>query len=626
MRPVAEEFERKLTAIFSADAVGYSRLMGDDEAATVRTLTAYLAVMTTLVQHHRGRVIDAPGDNILAEFASVVDAVECALEVQTVLKSRNAQLPDHRRMDFRIGINLGDVIVEEGRLYGDGVNIAARLEGLADPGGICISGTVYEHIRNKLTLWDEYLGKHSVKNIAGSVEVYRLLLEPTPAKPAHVSGVHRKYRRRVTVGVSVALLAVVGGYAALNFFSVSAVGSTEEVRAATAARPTVAVLAFDNMNDDSDQEYFSDGIAADLITDLAKVSGLSVVARNSTFAYKGQAVNVAQVGRELGVAYVVEGSVRQADGRVRINTQLIETATGRPVWAERYDRPLEDIFSVQDEVVAKIVAALRVTLTAADEESLATNPTDDLGAYDYALRGWWYYDHFTQESNEQARVMFTQAMEADPEYADATTGLGFTYYEPWAQFWTRDPTVLDRARELAAASLALDESNSGTHTLLAHVYMWTRQHDPAIREYERALDLAPTDPNTLRDLGLGLLFAGRTEEAIAFVERGMDLDPRPGVNFPLALGLAYTVLERYEQAIAELEEALTLNPNSMHAALALAECNSALGRGDEARHYVAQALAINPQITVDIFRARVPFRDPSTTERLVGLLQQAGLR
>ena len=534
---MAEEFERKLTAIFSADAVGYSRLMGDDEAATVRTLSAYLAVMTTLVQHHRGRVIDTPGDNILAEFASVVDAVECALEVQTVLKSRNAQLPDHRRMAFRVGINLGDVIVEGDRLYGDGVNIAARLEGLADPGGICISGTVYEHIRNKLTLWDEYLGKHSVKNIAGSVEVYRLLLEPTTPKTAHGPTLDSQNRQRLKLGVPVALFLVVGGYAALHYFNVSAAGPLDEVPTASAARPTVAVLAFDNMSDDLAREYFSDGIAADLITDLAKVSGLSVMARNSTFAYKGQAVNIAQVGRELGVAYVVEGSVRQADGRVRINTQLIETATGRPVWADRYDRPLEDIFSVQDEVVAKIVAALRVTLTADDEESLATNPTDDLGAYDYALRGWWYYKQFTREANEQARVMFTQAMEADPVYADATTGLGFTYYEPWAQVWTEDPEVLNRARELALASLELDESNSGTHTLLAHVYLWTRQYDLAIREHERALELAPNDPDALRDLGLALLFAGRTEEAIEFVERGRDLHPRPGVNFPLALGM-----------------------------------------------------------------------------------------
>ena len=423
-----------------------------------------------------------------------------------------------------------------------------------------------------------------------------------------------------------ALLAIVGGYAALNYFPVSSAGPAQEVLAGDVARPTVAVLAFDNMSADPAQEYFSDGIAEDLITDLAKVSGLSVMARNSSFAYKGQAVSIPQVGRELGAAYVVEGSVRQADGRVRINVQLIETSTGTHVWADRYDRPLEDIFAVQDEVVAKVVAALRVTLTAADEASLAANATDDLGAYDYVLRGWWYYDQFTQESNEQARVMFTRALEADPEYSHAMTGLGFTYYEPWAQIWTQDPEALDRARELALASLALDESNPGTHTLLGHVYLWNQQYDLAIREHERGLELAPTDPDALRDLGLALLFAGRTEEAIAFVERAFDLAPRPGVNFPMILGLAYSVQGRYEQAVPVLEEALTLNPNSMYAALILAECHRALGRMDEARRYVSQARAINPQITVDVLRARLPFRDLSTTERFVGWLRQAGLR
>jgi adenylate cyclase len=623
---MSEGFDRKLTAILSADAVGYSRLMGDDEAATVRTIRAYLEVMSTLIQHHRGRVVDTPGDNILAEFASVVDAVECALEVQAVLKSRNATLPDHRRMDFRIGINLGDVIAEGDRIYGDGVNIAARLEGMADPGGICISGTVYEHIRNKMTLWDEYLGKHAVKNIHGDVEVYRLLLDPPSTEVARPPARHARRRRLVTVAAPLVLATVVGGFAALNYLADSRDGSSSARPVASTARPTIAVLAFDNMSEDPAQEYFSDGIAEDLITDLSKVSGLVVMARNSSFAYKGQPLNIPQVGRELDVAYIVEGSVRQADGRVRINTQLVETASGTHVWADRYDRSSEDIFSVQDEVVARIVEALRVTLTPADAASLATHPTEDLGAYDHTMRGWWYYKQFEQDANEQARVMFTRALEADPEYSHAMTGLGFTYYEPWAQLWTQDPEVLERARELALASMTLDDSNPGTHTLLAHVYLWTRQWDAAITEQERAVELGPTDPDALRDLGLTLLFAGRTEEAIEFVERGRDLHPRPGVNFPLVLGMAYTVLGQYESAIAQLEGALALNPNSMHSAVILAQANAALGRMDEARQYVAQALAINPQITVEELRSRTPFRDASTAESLTDLLRQAGMR
>ena len=624
---MSDEFERKLAAIFSADAVGYSRLMGDDDVATVRTVTAYLEVMTTLVQHHRGRVIDTPGDNILAEFASVVDAVECALEVQAVLKSRNAELPDHRRMEFRIGINLGDVIVEGDRLYGDGVNIAARLEAMADPGGICISGTVHEHIRNKLTLWNEYLGKHSVKNIAGSVEVYRLLLEPKAGKGTYRrTRMFGKYWRWVIIGVPVALIAVLIGYALMQSIGGLNAGSPEAVVEATVDRQTVAVLAFDNMSDDPAQEYFSDGITEDLITDLAKVTGLLVTARNTTFAYKGQAVNITDVGRELGVTYVVAGSVRQADGQVRISAQLIETATGGEVWANRYDRSLENIFSVQDDVVAQIVEALQVTLTAEDVASLVAKPTGDRGAHDQAKRAWWYYRQRTLESNEQARALFTRALETDSEYANAMTGLGFTYYEEWAQFWTQDPEALDRARELAIGSIALDETLKGAHTLLAHVYLWTGKHDLAINEQERALELAPNDAYTLRDLGEALIFAGRSEEAIRFVKRGMDLDPRYDDSFPLTLGMGYTVLERYDEAVTAFDEALVLNPNSVYTLLSLAGSKSALGQTNEARRYVTQALAINPQINVDLLSTRTPFKDPSTRERLINGLRQAGLK
>ncbi|MFQ6078772.1 MAG: adenylate/guanylate cyclase domain-containing protein, partial [Thermodesulfobacteriota bacterium] len=349
--------ERKLTAILSADVKGYSRLMGEDEVATIRTLTAYREVMAALIQKHRGRVVDSPGDNLLAEFASVVDAVECAVEVQQELKARNAELPPDRRMEFRIGINLGDVVVEGERIYGDGVNIAARLEGLAEGGGICISGTAYDQVEGKLSLGYEYLGEHAVKNIKKPVRVYRV--EPEP----------------VALGV--------GMRAEEELVPPEKPGALE-----LPDKPSIAVLPFLNMSGDPEQEYFSDGITEDLITDLSKVSGLFVIARNSAFTYKGKSAKVEQVGRELGVRYVVEGSVRRAGDRVRITAQLVDAETGYHLWTERYDRDLKDIFDLQDEVTQKIVAALKVKLTRRELELLERKYTDNPEAYDCYLRGW----------------------------------------------------------------------------------------------------------------------------------------------------------------------------------------------------------------------------------------------
>src|SRR5215510_12889456 len=377
--------ERKLAAILSADVKGYSRLMGDDELATVRTLTAYREVITNLIQTHRGRVVDSPGDNILAEFASVVDAVQCAMEIQREITARNAELSPHRQMAFRIGINVGDVLTEDGRLYGDGVNIAARVEGLADAGGICLSEAAYTQVKNKLALDYEYIGEQQVKNIAEPVRVYRVQLTPKAVVPTT---------------------------------------STEEgATLALPDRPSIAVLPFTNMSGDSEQEYFSDGITEDLITDLSKLSGLFVIARNSVFTYKGTAVDVGEVSRKLGVRYLVEGSVRKAGNRVRINAQLVNATTGGHLWAERYDRELQDIFALQDEVTQKIVFALKVTLTPEEQVRFRQAPTNNLEAYDSFLRGQAYFWCLTREANVQARQLFKRAIELDPQYAGAYAAL-----------------------------------------------------------------------------------------------------------------------------------------------------------------------------------------------------------
>ncbi len=375
---ITEGVKRKLTAILSADVKGYSRLMGEDEDATVRTLTAYRTIMVTLIQKHQGRVVDSPGDNLLAEFSSVLDAVRCAVEIQEELRDRNTELPENRKMEFRIGINLGDIIEEGGRIYGDGVNIAARMEGLAEGGGICISGTVYEHVKNKLAMGFDYLGRRNIKNITEPVQVYRVWMEAGPT----TTGVSKEGRaglmhlQRVAMAVAAVLLLGTAVVAIWNFYLRPAprpveVASREKMAFPLPDKPSIAVLPFVNMSGDPDQEYFSDGLTEDLITDLSKTPDFFVIARNLVFPYKGKAVRLQQVSRELGVRYVLEGSVRKAGNKVRITAQFVDAITGGHLWAERYDRDLKDVFAVQDEIVQKIVTSLQGKILGIEIEHFA---------------------------------------------------------------------------------------------------------------------------------------------------------------------------------------------------------------------------------------------------------------
>ncbi len=370
-----DKIKRKLTTILSADVKGYSRLMGEDEEWTLRTLNSYKGLIRNLVGEHRGRVVGSPGDNVLAEFASVVDAVECAVEIQQVLRAKNALLPEARKMEFRIGINLGDVIEEEDSIYGDGVNIAARLEGLAEAGGICISGSAYEQIENKIPLHYDYLGEHEVKNIAKPVRVYRARIDPEGVREEKGSRIKDKGKRKIAIGVIVALLIVAAAVAIWQFVlrptsSKMEVASKEKMAFPLPDKPSIAVLPFVNLSGDPKQEFFSDGITEDIITALSKIPKLFVIARNSTFTYKGKPVKVKQVSEELGVRYVLEGSVQKSGDRVRITAQLIDALTGHHLWSERYDRDLKDLFALQDEVTMKILMAMQVKLTEGEQASL----------------------------------------------------------------------------------------------------------------------------------------------------------------------------------------------------------------------------------------------------------------
>jgi len=585
----AQDFKRKLTAILSADAEGYSRLMAEDEEATVRTITAYREVISTVVQKHRGRVVDSPGDNILAEFASAVDAVRGAVEIQEELKARNAELPQDRRMAFRIGVNLGDVIHEEERIYGDGVNIAARVEGLADGGGICISGTVYEHIKNKLALGYQYLGEHSVKNIPEPVRVYRVLVDPEAiGKVIGEKKVVPRRGQRVALAVAIVLLLAVGGVIYWRAVSPPVeVASVEKMAFPLPDKPSIAVLPFDNMSDDPKQEYFSDGITEDLITDLSRISGLFVIARNSTFTYKGKPVKVQQVAEDLGVRYVLEGSVRKEGQTVRINAQLVDATTGHHLWAERFDGALGDIFALQDRFTRKIVAALAPKLTGDEQKKLTLRYTDNVEAYDAYLKGREQSLVGTPESLVNAADYFEKAIELDANYSLAHAGLASVYQTSLSRDLTKELGWSDaRSRVQKHLQMAMKNPTPYVHYAVGKTRLYQRRYDEAITEAERAIALDPNYPDGYFLMGWILTFAGRSAEALDYYKRAMRLDPQFPGGVLYNLGLAQYCLEQYEEAAIMLERSQKLNPH--YGPWPLAITYAQLGRGQEAADILAK--------------------------------------
>jgi TolB-like protein len=571
---------RKLAAILCADVEGYSRLMAMDEVGILRTLTGHRKLMGGLIAAGDGRVVGTAGDSVIAEFASVVSAVKCAVDIQEKLAERNAALPDEHKLLFRIGINLGDVIVQDEDLYGDGVNVAARLEALAEPGGVCISGSVYDQVKGKLPLPFDDLGPQRVKNIAEPVRTYRVRIAPQARSEA------------LTLP----------------------------------DKPSIVVLPFENTSGDPEQEYFSDGITEDLITDLSKISALMVIARHSAFTYKRQPVKVQQVGRELGVRYVLEGSVRKAGNRVRITAQLIEAGTGGHLWAERYDRDLEDIFDLQDEVTQKIVAALEVKLTKGERQRRVQNETENLEAYDSLLRGCERFTRFTKEGVTEAKELYMRAIELDPTYAPAYAWLARTEVFEWISGWSehRDRS-LRRALELANKAVSLNDSLPLGHAILGWVYMWKKEHDRAIAEGEKAIALDPNDADAHVWLALSLNSAGRPEEALGLIEKAWRLNPRFPVLYLYAQGHAYFVMERYEDCISVLERGVLDSPNFLPNHLYLASCYGLLGREEEGRAEVAEMKRISPTYSLAYVQELDVFKDPRHSRRLVDGFLRVGL-
>jgi adenylate cyclase len=626
-----QSFKRKLTAILSADVKGYSRLMGEDEDATVRTLTAYREAIASLIQQHRGRVVDVPGDNVLAEFASVVDGLRCAWDVQQEIKARNDNLPEDRRMNFRIGVNLGDVIEEGERIYGDGVNIAARLEGLAEEGGICLSGTAYDQVKNKLPFRYEYHGEQTVKNIKEPVRVYRVVMKAEAAAkiyPETRAGLGRW--RWAALAVAAVLFVAAGALAIRDFLlphSPPSVKKASEVIGGLALpdKPSIAILPFANLSNDSQQEYFSDGITNDIITDLSKFRELFVIASNTVFTYKGKPINVKDVGRGLGVKYVLEGSVQRASDKVRVNAQLIDATTGHHLWAERYDRALQDLFAVQDEIVQSIVTTLGVKIDKAERARAIRKDTESLEAYDYVLRGSEYLSRYTRSANLKARQMFEKAIALDPEYANAYVALGWSYYTDADYGWTEFPDrALQQAYDYAQKSLSLDEYNSSAHRLFGQVYIRLTQYDLAISELQQAIELNPNDARSYSSLGFVMLYEGRTDEAIQSLETALRFDRNISPGTSMELGIAYYLKGRYDDAVNVLHQGLSRKPDFMGIHIALAATYAQMGRSVDARSAAQEALRLYPFFELDSYGTA--FRNREDREKIVDGLRKAGLK
>jgi adenylate cyclase len=625
---MAEEgFRRKLTAILSADVEGYSRLMGDDEDATIRTLTAYRELMSTLIQKHHGRVVDSPGDNLLAEFLSVVDAVRCAVEIQEELRVRNAELPENRRMVFRIGINLGDVVEEGERIYGDGVNITARVEGLAEGGGICISGTVYDSIKNKLSLGYDSLGEHTVKNIKEPVRVYRMRVGPDAAATGVSKEKKPAVKRWQWVALAAVIVLIVGAVAIWNFyFRLPSVepASVEKMAFPLPDKPSIAVLPFTNMSEDPKQEYFSDGITNDIITDLSKFGGLFVVASNSTFTYKNKPTKVQEVSRDLGVRYVLEGGVQKAGDRVRINAQLIDATTGQHLWAERFDRSMDDIFAVQNEITEKIIAAVFVKLDSAERHRAMRIPTESAEAYDLNMRAREIWHRFGKENNVEARRLWEKAIELDPEYALAYGGVAWTLAHDYLYYGGTGES-LERALEAAQKAVSLDYESFGPQWTLGYVLLQKRLYDQAMTAYEKALALHPNNADLLAEMVNVLTRVGRPQDAIAQMKKAMRLNPLSPHWYAWFLGLAYYHAGQYEEAIVALKPLLHLLGWDT-VSLRLAASYAQLGRLDEARAQAAEVLKLNPDFSIATFSKTEAYKNPSDLEHFLDGLRKAGLK
>ncbi len=580
--------ERRLAAILAADVVGYSRLMGADEEATLATLNTYREVIDRLVVDFHGRVFGSAGDSVMAEFASPVEAVRCAVKIQQDIEARSANLPEDRRMRFRIGVNLGDVMAEGDNLFGDGVNVAARLEGLAKAGGVCVSGTVFDHVRSKVAAGFEDLGEQEVKNIPEPVRVYRIVLA-----------------QQKTVGES--------RRGARQNFSLP-------------DTPSIAVLPFTNMSGDPEQEYFADGITQDIVTALSKIAELLVIFVDAMVSHSITNPKTLEVATGLGVSHFLKGSVRKAGNRVRVSTQLVVANTGRNLWAERYDRELTDIFALQDNITQEIVTAMQVNLTEGEQARLRRRQTENIAAWECYVRGISKHRRFTRDGTAAARTLFEQALALDPNFGAAWAYLGRSHWQDARAGWSELPHAsLERAAECVERSLAIDDAYPEAHTSLGMVRTLQRRFEEAIAAGERSIDLGPNVAESYVMLALTLSYVGKPEKGVALIDKAMRLSPFYHDNWLGVLANGYRMLGRYEESIALEHGRLKRNPENFYSDFRLAVLYMELGREQEARAHVAEAIKKNRNLSLRQIRFCEPYQDEKYLERYLDDLRKAGL-
>ena len=585
----SDRLPRKLAAILYADVAGYSRLTGEDEDSTHRCLRAYLDIISETVSSHSRRVMHYAGDAVLAQFPALVDAISCSIAVQKDLEERNSFLPCERKVEFRIGVNLGDVIEDRGDIYGDGVNIAARLESLAEPGGVCISGTARDAIGNKVPAEYKFMGERKVKNIADAVRAYQIVLDVNgTSSPKDVIQ-----------------------------------DTAESPHSKLPDKPSIAVLPFNNMSGDPEQEYFADGITEDIITELARFPNLFVIARNSSFTYKGKPVRLQSVGEELGVHYVVEGSIRKAGNRVRVTVQLIEAATENHIWAERYDRELTDIFEIQDELTQAIVGALPARLAAVDIERIKRKPPQHMAAYDYVLRSKILHHVGTKEANSEALESCNKAIEIDPEYAQAYAWKACTLRQSVLREYADEPEVAGAQRVAnAEKALALDENDMECLRILCEINMEQRALDQAEQFHNRAFTMNGNDPRMLAQRGELMTWMGRHAEGAEWVRKAMHLDPLGATSFAHLLGRSLLAQHQYQEALQAYQQ--IPNPRYSHHA-DMATCHGHLGDRASAGQHATEALRLKQNFTIERYLYNLPYREGSDLEHHRQGLQLAGL-
>jgi adenylate cyclase len=571
-----ESENRRLAAIMFTDIVGFSRQMGADEARTLRLLGLHNEIIQQAVAAHHGQVIKTVGDAFLVDFPSVVNAVQCAQQIQAHLRAHNAEEESGEQIHVRVGIHSGDIVQREGDVFGDGVNIASRLQSLAEPDTICVSDIVYRDVAKKLDLGTVVsLGQPKLKNIAERFQVYALLSESPKGlrQRLQIQQLKLSHRLRPAHWVAVGLVLLVGVITATWYLAHSPLSPQSpalRTEAAPAAlplpdKPSIVVLPFTNMSDDPKQEYFSDGITEDITTDLSRLSSLFVISRNSAFTYKGKATKVQAISREMGVQYVLEGSVQRTDNHMRITAQLIDATNDRHLWAERYDRPLKDIFAVQDEIRQKIVFALKVKLTPEEQERFKQARTNNLEAYDYLLRGLEAFYRTTNEDNLQARQMFEKAIELDSQYGVAYALVAATYYLESLWGWSKDAHTLEDGLAMARRAIALDETLPLGYGILGMIYAAQKQYEHALAESERAIALDPNNADSYQQRAEVLNLTGKPEEALHAVQQAIRLSPRATGGSLINLGLAYFLLGRYTDAISTLNSLLVRYPNWLSA-------------------------------------------------------------